>query len=184
MQAAIYTVAVRELCEFTAKQGDLDLRFTPSPSSQEGVAGHKSVAARRSGSYRAEISLSGPYKHLLVRGRADGYDADRQTLEEVKTYKGHLDRMPAHHQQLHWAQAKVYGWLLCREYSAELTHADLRHVRTLAPVVLKKPLDRLHRAWNAITQGRAGPYRAHADVPSGFVSALQDTSAAITELLA
>ena len=27
----IYTVAVRELCEFTAKQGDLDLRFTPRP---------------------------------------------------------------------------------------------------------------------------------------------------------
>lgn len=26
-----YTVAVRALCEFTAKVGDLDLRFTPSP---------------------------------------------------------------------------------------------------------------------------------------------------------
>ncbi len=27
-----YTVAVRALCEFTAKRGDLDLRFTPAPS--------------------------------------------------------------------------------------------------------------------------------------------------------
>jgi DNA excision repair protein ERCC-2 len=27
-----YTVAVRALCEFTAKAGDLDLRFTPSPT--------------------------------------------------------------------------------------------------------------------------------------------------------
>ena len=26
-----YRVAVRALCEFTAKEGDLDLRFTPSP---------------------------------------------------------------------------------------------------------------------------------------------------------
>jgi hypothetical protein len=26
-----YTVSVRALCEFTAKQGDLDLRFTPTP---------------------------------------------------------------------------------------------------------------------------------------------------------
>ena len=34
-----YTVAVRELCEFTAKQGDLDLRFTPAPTALEGMAG-------------------------------------------------------------------------------------------------------------------------------------------------
>ena len=34
-----YTVAVRALCEFTAKAGDLDLRFTPSPTAQEGIAG-------------------------------------------------------------------------------------------------------------------------------------------------
>jgi len=36
-----YVVAVRALCEFTAKQGDLDMRFTPSPSAEEGVAGHR-----------------------------------------------------------------------------------------------------------------------------------------------
>ena len=32
MRADTYTVAVRALCEFTAKAGDLDLRFTPSPT--------------------------------------------------------------------------------------------------------------------------------------------------------
>ena len=31
-----YTVAVRALCEFSAKVGDLDLRFTPSPTAQKG----------------------------------------------------------------------------------------------------------------------------------------------------
>ncbi len=31
-----YTVSVRALCEFTAKSGDLDLRFTPSPSALGG----------------------------------------------------------------------------------------------------------------------------------------------------
>ncbi|MBF9267357.1 hypothetical protein I4I83_25940, partial [Acidovorax cattleyae] len=41
-----YAVAVRELCEFTAKQGDLDLRFTPAPTAREGMAGHAAVAAR------------------------------------------------------------------------------------------------------------------------------------------
>jgi len=46
-----YTVAVRALCEFTAKQGDLDLRFTPTPSAQEGVAGHVTVTSRRPAGY-------------------------------------------------------------------------------------------------------------------------------------
>ena len=54
-----YTVAVRALCEFAAKQGDLDLRFTPSPTSQQGISGHQTVAASRSASYRSEVSLSG-----------------------------------------------------------------------------------------------------------------------------
>lgn len=108
-----YAVAVRALCEFTAKVGDLDLRFTPSPSAQEGMLGHRTVASRRSAHYQSEVALEGLYQQLTVRGRADGYDPDRNVLEEVKTYRGDLDAQPANHRQLHWAQAKVYGWLMC-----------------------------------------------------------------------
>ncbi|NLC02149.1 MAG: helicase C2, partial [Pseudomonas formosensis] len=42
-----YRVAVRALCAFTAREGDLDLRFTPAPSPQEGIAGHQVVTGRR-----------------------------------------------------------------------------------------------------------------------------------------
>ncbi|WP_312841920.1 ATP-dependent DNA helicase [Stutzerimonas nitrititolerans] len=109
-----YRVAVRALCEFTAKQGDLDLRFTPSPTAQEGIAGHGQVAARRGEGYEREVALEGHYRNLQVRGRADGYDPAANRLEEVKTYRGDLTRQPDNHRQLHWAQAKVYGWLLCK----------------------------------------------------------------------
>lgn len=110
-----YRVAVRELCEFTAKAGDLDLRFTPSPTAQEGIAGHRTVAARRGPQYQAEVALSGVFHELRIRGRADGYDAGLNQLEEIKTYRGDLSSLPANHRQLHWAQAKVYGWLLCQQ---------------------------------------------------------------------
>ncbi|NWC01981.1 ATP-dependent DNA helicase [Pseudomonas sp. G1002] len=110
-----YSVAVRALCEFTAKVGDLDLRFTPSPSAQEGIVGHRTVASRRSAHYQNEVALEGEYQQLKVRGRADGYDPDRNQLEEVKTYRGDLDKQPANHRQLHWAQVKVYGWLMCQK---------------------------------------------------------------------
>lgn len=118
-----YTVAVRELCEFTAKQGDLDLRFTPAPTALEGMAGHAVAASRRGAGYRAEVPLSGSYQTLRVRGRADGYDPAQQRIDEVKTFKGRLDRQPPSHRHLHWAQAKVYGWLLCQQ--EQLAHIDV-----------------------------------------------------------
>jgi Rad3-related DNA helicase len=114
-----YTVAVRALCEFTAKVGDLDLRFTPSPSAVEGMAGHRTVTARRGPAYQAEVALSGDYLQLRVRGRADGYDPALNQLEEIKTYRGELSALPANHRQLHWAQAKIYGWLLCQQLQLE-----------------------------------------------------------------
>lgn len=109
-----YTVAVRALCEFSAKVGDLDLRFTPSPTAQEGIAGHRRVVARRAAGYESEVALEGEYQGLRVRGRADGYDPARNRLEEIKTHRGDLARQPDNHRQLHWAQAKVYAWLLCQ----------------------------------------------------------------------
>ncbi|MBQ5965483.1 ATP-dependent DNA helicase [Massilia sp. ZL223] len=122
---ANYAVAVRALCEFTAKQGDLDLRFTPSPSAQEGIAGHAVVASRRGGNYRSEVALSGQWKELTVRGRADGYDPDENLVEEVKTHRGKVDSIPDNHRHLHWAQLRVYGHLICVELGMERVNLAL-----------------------------------------------------------
>lgn len=118
-----YSIAVRALCEFTAKVGDLDLRFTPSPTALEGIVGHRTVASRRSEGYQSEVALEGLYQHLKIKGRADGYDPAQNCLEEVKTYRGDLSKQPANHRQLHWAQAKIYGWLMCQKL--DLGHINL-----------------------------------------------------------
>ena len=110
-----YEVAVRTLCDFTAKRGNLDMRFTPSPSAMEGMAGHRVIASRRSSSFQTELTLEGDYGSLHVRGRADGYDPEENRLEEFKTYRGDLGRMPENHRALHWAQLRIYGWLLCKQ---------------------------------------------------------------------
>jgi len=114
-----YTVAVRTLCEFTAKLGDLDLRFTPSATALEGMAGHAMVAARRGEAYESEVWLKGEYRELVVRGRADGFDPEAGRLDEVKTYRGDFHAMPQNRRSLHWAQAKCYGALLCAERGLE-----------------------------------------------------------------
>lgn len=110
-----FTIAVRELCEFTAKTGDLDLRFTPAPSALEGIEGHRIVAARRGAGYQPELSLTAQHGPLTLRGRCDGYDSARALLEEVKTFRGDLARLPDNQRQLHWAQAKLYGAMLCAD---------------------------------------------------------------------
>jgi Rad3-related DNA helicase len=109
-----YRIPVRELCEFSAKTGDLDLRFTPAPTAQEGIAGHQMVASRRGDEYEAEVPLTLEMGPLTINGRADGYDPVANRLEEVKTHRGDLKRMPDNKRALHWAQVMAYGAMLCQ----------------------------------------------------------------------
>ncbi len=98
-----FPVSVKELCNFTAKRGDLDRRFTPAPSAQEGVWGHAQAAARRGACYETEVALTATEATLTVRGRADGIDAAARRIDEFKTFRGELARMKANHRVLHWA---------------------------------------------------------------------------------
>ena len=108
-----YAISVRALCEFTAKQGDLDTRFTPAPSAQQGRQGHAQATARRGREYQSELALTATQGDLVIRGRADGYDSGAHRLDEFKTFRGDLGRMKSNHRALHWAQLRSYGAMLC-----------------------------------------------------------------------
>jgi len=84
--------------------------------------GHRTVASRRGSTHRAEVVVSGTFENLVVRGRADGFDDSKGLLEEVKTHRGDVVLVPSNHRALHWAQAKVYGHLICQQFGlSELT---------------------------------------------------------------
>jgi len=123
-----YSVSVRSLCEFTAKRGDLDRRFTPSATALEGLQGQASVASRRGPAYETELALHGQVGALRIRGRADGYDPVRLCLEEVKTIRGTPEDVPENRRQLHWAQLQTYGALFCRSRHVEQIHLALVYV--------------------------------------------------------
>lgn len=127
-------VSVKTLAEFAAKSGSLDRRFTPSPTAQEGIAGHQEVVLRRPPHYQKEMSLTIQYEGLLIRGRADGYDSEARCLEEIKTFYGDFEKLPDNHRQLHWAQARLYGWMYCRQHQRNgitlaLIYFDLHNQR-------------------------------------------------------
>ncbi len=123
VDAPAYALSVRSLCEFTAKQGDLDRRFTPSATALEGLQGEAAVAARRGPDYDTQIRLQRRVGLLLLRGRADGYDRRSGCLEEVKTIRGAMEDVPENRRWLHWSQLQCYGALFCAE--RELPEIDL-----------------------------------------------------------
>ncbi|WP_372964978.1 helicase C-terminal domain-containing protein [Marinobacter sp.] len=108
-------VAVRTLCEFAARHGDLDFRYTPAPSAQEGIAGHQMLQNSRGYGYKSEYSLTGECLGLKLSGRADGYNPHKGRLEEIKTHRGDVSRIREHQRALHRAQLRAYGALLCRQ---------------------------------------------------------------------
>lgn len=73
------------------------------------------VAKRRGESYESEIRLSASCGELVLNGRADGYDPRSHELEEIKTYRGRIEDLPGNHRFMHWAQARLYAWMLARE---------------------------------------------------------------------
>ena len=168
-----YTVSVRSLCEFTAKRGDLDRRFTPSATALEGQAGQMAVYARRSPGYQTELPLEGRWGPLRVRGRADGYEADVNRLEEIKTIRGPVELIPENRRALHWAQAETYGALIAAERGlAELelalvyVDADTQHEtvlrQTLTAAALQARFEARCRQFGAWARQEAG-HRAARD---------------------
>lgn len=118
-------VAIRTLVEFSAKRGSIDRRFTPAPSGQDGIEGHKKVTAKRHSDYQTEVSLSITYDGIMFRGRADGYDPKQHCIEEIKTFYGDVERIPENHRELHWAQARCYGWLYCEQHGCDEINLSL-----------------------------------------------------------
>lgn len=166
-----YTVSVRSLCEFTAKTGSLDRRFTPSATALEGQAMQLAVLARRSPGYEIELPLESQVGNLRVRGRADGYEADVNRLEEIKTIRGRVDLIPENRRALHWAQLETYGALIAAdrgltelELALVYVDADSQHETVLrdklSAAALQAAFEARCRAFEAWAEQEAAHRRA------------------------
>lgn len=110
------SVSVGELVSFCHRSGDIDHRFTPSPTGVQGIAGHQRVYRRRARSYCSEYPVEYVYTRgnfqLRLRGRADGYDPDAGMVEEIKTCRIRPAVIPTAVSQMHLAQARLYAAMI------------------------------------------------------------------------
>lgn len=176
----MFRVSVTELCDFTAKQGDLDARFRPAPTSQEGMAGHLKLAARRRGGYEREIALRSLHGVLEIHGRADSYCAATNELEEFKTHRGKVERIAPNRRTLHWAQLKFYGYQLCLARELEdiqltLVYFDIdRELETpFSESFTRDELGEFHAQHCAIFEAWALKQMAHRQALTQAISRLQ-----------
>ena len=116
-------VAVRDLVAFCHRSGDLDHRFTPSPTGEQGVEGHQRVYRRRPSEYCSEYAVA--YSHqegdlvLQLRGRADGYDPEEGVVEEIKTCRTAPQAIPEAVSRAHLAQARTYAAIIAMDKALE-----------------------------------------------------------------
>lgn len=113
-----WRTTVRQVVEFCCRTGDIDFRFTPSPTAIQGIEGHQQLYRKRPDTYQSEFAVSERFAthgiDLELRGRADGYDASTSMLEEIKTCRVSLEEIPAATKRLHRSQALAYAALIAR----------------------------------------------------------------------
>jgi len=114
-----HTVSVGELSGFCHRSGDIDYRFGPSPTGEEGVEGHQKLYRRRPEGYQPERSVEAGHSiegvQLLVRGRADGWQENASLVEEIKTCRVDPARIPAAVTRMHLAQGQLYAAMIAQE---------------------------------------------------------------------
>jgi len=126
-------VAVRELVGFVLRSGDLGSVFVPSSRMVEGTFGHQLLQRQRPPEYRSEVPVSFTYQAeplgVEVSGRVDGliYDGETLLVEEIKTTYAALDGRRFDN-PVHWAQAKVYGYILATDYDLDQVDVQLTYV--------------------------------------------------------
>ena len=81
---------------------------------------------------------------MQVRGRADGYDPAINRLEEIKTHRGDVGRIPPNHRDLHRAQAETYAHLKCVSDSLEAIDAAVVYFNVDSGV--ESPVERSYAA--------------------------------------
>jgi len=131
----IHSVSVRDLVEFSLRHGDLggERDFVGPHRALAGTRGHQRLQRSRPAGYQKEVRLCHDVETaeftLRIRGRIDGVLAtpEEVLLEEIKTVQG---ERPREADPLHWAQAKLYGYLYAHdralhELTIQLTYLDL-----------------------------------------------------------
>lgn len=117
-------ISVRNLIEFVLRTGDIDSGYVGVNRAQQGTKAHQKLQKDNEkiyDSYQKEVYLKYVINYgslsLKIEGRADGIfnEGDKFVIEEIKSTNSSLLLINESYNELHWAQAKFYGYIYCKE---------------------------------------------------------------------
>ncbi|MGY0373750.1 ATP-dependent DNA helicase [Clostridium sp. JNZ J1-5] len=114
-------ISVRNLVEFVLRSGDLISTFTGSSRNTDAIKAHQKIQKSSPKEYKPEVTLSYVFESedilMEISGRADGIiEEDKKvTIDEIKTTTRPLEFIEEEYNELHWAQAKCYGFIYAKE---------------------------------------------------------------------
>ena len=124
MQVRVLKKSVREFVELVLSSGSLDNRFTSNARAIEGVKAHQKLQKSNAEVYKKyekevflKLNIDMDIFILDLEGRCDGIitEGNDVIVEEIKSTYKPLYEIEEDYNVLHWAQAKLYGYMLCKE---------------------------------------------------------------------
>ncbi|SDZ42331.1 Rad3-related DNA helicase [Evansella caseinilytica] len=130
-------LSVRALVEYVFSSGSIDTAWQINNSALlDGVKTHQRVQSFYRDEDQKEVPLTCTveYQGFLyqLEGRCDGilFRDDEVIIDEIKSASGGVAHIDADHSQVHWAQAKLYGYMYAKnerlhDISVQVTYADV-----------------------------------------------------------
>lgn len=129
----IIKVSVRNLVEFVLRSGDIDNSFISMSRALEGTKAHQKVQKSYGIEYKPEVTLKHNvyYDNFIIelQGRADGIFtfSDEIIIDEIKSTTKDLEDIDENYNELHWAQAKCYGYIYCIQNDLNYIYIQLTY---------------------------------------------------------
>ncbi|MBB6444344.1 ATP-dependent DNA helicase [Bacillus benzoevorans] len=139
-------ISVRTLVEYVLREGSIDSRFLSQSTLLDGTRIHQKIQKNYQDMDQKEVFLQTriPFQDLIfvIEGRCDGLLSrnGKVIVDEIKSFRQPLDQLSDEGYPVHWAQAKMYAYIYCKDHGlAEMTvQLTYVHVETEEKIYYQK----------------------------------------------
>lgn len=127
-------ISVRTLVEYVLREGSIDSRFQPQSHLLDGTRIHQKIQKNYQETDQKEVYLRTeiPFHDLtfVIDGRCDGLLSrdGEMIIDEIKSFRQSLSRIPPEGYPVHWAQAKMYAYIYCKDNGISEITVQLTYV--------------------------------------------------------
>jgi DNA excision repair protein ERCC-2 len=127
-------ISVRALVEYVFKSGSIDARFRSQTAMIDGTRIHQKIQRTYQEGDQKEVYLSTEIDYdgltFTIDGRCDGllFHDGKVIIDEIKSFSQPLDQLEAEGYPVHWAQAKMYAYIVAIDRELEDIYVQLTYV--------------------------------------------------------